>query len=258
MSKTENKPQAKGKISGKTVQITLAALGILLSLLLLFVRAVTLEMLCYMFCGMLITVGIIGIVGFFVKGFSLRLQEYGFTGGVLLVLLGIIGMLRTQQTTDAFLFFMGLGTLILGIMLLQNTLTLRAANADRRFWIACLVLTVISLGLNFFWLSNISSARDAFQGRFVYISVLLTSLMSIAGLVLTELAKRVKTAPASAPKGKKGSDAPVDPEAAFTPVPSDAPDYTLDEDKPDSSEVFPAASGNYFDSLNAINSDEKA
>ena len=166
---------------------------------------------------------------------------------MLLVLLGLIGILRTEQTTEGFLFFIGLGSLVLGIMILQGTLTLRAKSS--RFWIANLVLTVLALGVNFVWFADIHSVRETFRGGFAYWAVLLTGLMSYASMILTWLgqkeAEQAKNAPAQE-ENKTGTADELLPEdaAVFTPVIQMSPSAPA------------AESGSYTDALNSINSDD--
>lgn len=129
--------------SNVVVQVLLAAVAIALSYLLLFEKSMQLLTICQILCGGLITVGIVSVISFFVSGDYKRIDRYGFTMGILLVLLGSIGFLRMNELTANFDIFAGLLALVLSVLTLQGSVQVKIL--DYAAWVLSLVLAVICL-----------------------------------------------------------------------------------------------------------------
>ena len=129
--------------AGMIYQIVLSSVSILLGALLLFVPDVGFRLLCTILCGALIAAGVGGVAVFFLSKGYLRLRDYRFALGVLLLILGCCGLLRIDEMTEAFTFYMGLVALILSVILLQETVQLRVLK--NRLWAAALLLTIVTL-----------------------------------------------------------------------------------------------------------------
>ena len=135
-------------------QILLAAVAGALGYLLLFGKDVQVLTLCQILCGGLVAVGVVSIVSFFLTGDFKRIDRYGFAYGVLLVILGFIGLLRMNELTANFEIYAGILSLILGVLVLQGTVQIKALGYP--VWVLILVLSLASIGGAFCVLSNIT------------------------------------------------------------------------------------------------------
>ena len=126
--------------SSVVTQISLAAVAIVLSYLLLFVASIQVSTVCQILCGGLIAVGIISIVSYFLAGDFKRIDRYGFAVGTMLVLMGIIGLIRLDNLIANFEIYTGLMSLVLGVLVLQGTVQQKVL--DYPVWILTLILTV--------------------------------------------------------------------------------------------------------------------
>lgn len=125
------------------IQIILACISILLSLLLLFVPQVSISVLCYFFCGGLVAVGVGMIVSFFLAEAYKQMHNYFFSLGVMSIILGCCGLLRNSELCDRFTFFIGVTALVLSVFILQNMVQMRVLHSF--LWVVELVLAVPSI-----------------------------------------------------------------------------------------------------------------
>ena len=148
--------------SSVVTQILLAAVAVALGYLLLFNKTMQLLTLCRILCGGLIGVGIVSIIAFFVSGDFKRIDRYGFTFGVLLSILGIIGFLRMNELTANFEVFAGLLALILSVLTLQGTVQVKVL--DYAVWVLSLVLAIICLAGSFCVMAGITPVTQLVAG----------------------------------------------------------------------------------------------
>ncbi len=123
--------------------IGLSVLCALIAALLLFVKEIDAVVMCYILCGGLIVWGISQIVKFFVTKSYHNLHDYSFSVGALLVILGSCGVARATTVAQQADGYAGLLSLILGIIMIQNTVQL--FSVQKRAWIVELILAAILL-----------------------------------------------------------------------------------------------------------------
>jgi len=81
--------------------------------------------LCYVVGASVIIVGMIQIVRYFVNDAYRNMNEYGFSIGTLLVILGICILLRADVISGVIDLVLGVAVLLMGIVMLQHSLDLK-------------------------------------------------------------------------------------------------------------------------------------
>ena len=143
-------------------QVLLAAVAVALGYLLLFDKNMQVLTLCRILCGGLIVVGIVSIISFFVSGDFKRIDRYGFTLGVLLAILGVIGFLRMNELTGNFEIYTGLLALVLSVLTLQGTVQVKVL--DYAVWVLSLVLAIACLAGSFCVMAGITPVTQLIAG----------------------------------------------------------------------------------------------
>ena len=166
------------------IQIIVACISILLSLLLLFVPQVSISVLCYIFCGGMIAVGVGMIVSFFLAEAYKQMHNYFFSLGVMSIILGCCGLLRNGELCDRFTFFIGVTALVLSVFILQNMVQMRVLRNP--LWVIELVLAVPSLIGAILVLVDLKPLLKKLP-TFPYWALLIASGLSLISLLLTSL-----------------------------------------------------------------------
>lgn len=133
--------EKKEKKNGNNIAIfILSTFYVILSILLLYIPKLEVVLVCYGICIASIVLGIYYIVKYFVTDCYRNIEEYGFSMGVLFVILGLCGMMRAEKLASVFIVIMGFGLLILGVVLLQYSLDLKRFKDP--VWIVEIVLSI--------------------------------------------------------------------------------------------------------------------
>ena len=134
----------KNKISSGTgLVIGIAVIYILLGLAMLFIPNFQSSYIIYAAGLILVVYGIILIVKYFLNGSYRDLGKYGFSCGVLCVLIGICMLIRASEISVYFPVFLGICILLTSIIKLQNAVDLKSIGNP--VWIVFLVIAVAFL-----------------------------------------------------------------------------------------------------------------
>lgn len=133
----------KSMFSAVTIA-TIAVIFIAVAVLVLFVPRVEVKDICYFICGFVVVLGIYMIVRYFMTAGYEKLNEYGFSEGVLFVLLGICGLVSAERIAESFLTALGLLLLLSGVIKLQYALDLKCMGD--KAWAVFFAVTIILLG----------------------------------------------------------------------------------------------------------------
>jgi len=170
------------RMSSLTVQILLAVISVVIAAALLFVPQIDAQLLCRAFCIVLLAGGAAAVVYFFATGGYRKLREYNFALGVLLLLLGICGLIRADALAASFVVASGFVVLVLGILMLQNTVQLTVLGS--RLNIASFILTLLTLFGAMTVLAGWKAVLDTIA-EFPQISLLVAGVFSLASLIMT-------------------------------------------------------------------------
>ena len=91
----------------------------------------------------LVIYGIILIVIYFMSGSYKDIGKYGFSGGVLSVIIGICMMVRSTEVASYFSLFLGICILLTSIIKLQNAVDLK--GIENPTWFVFLIIAIIFL-----------------------------------------------------------------------------------------------------------------
>ncbi len=136
--------EKKKSLFSTVVVSVIAVIFIAVAALILFVPQIEVKDICYFICGFVVVLGIYMIVRYFMSAGYERLNEYGFSEGVLFVLLGICGLVRAERIASSFLTALGLLLLLSGVIKLQYALDLKCM--EDKAWAGFFAVTVVLLG----------------------------------------------------------------------------------------------------------------
>jgi uncharacterized membrane protein HdeD (DUF308 family) len=170
------------------LQIIIPAVTATIGAVLLFVPQIGIETLCYVFCGGLIVAGISSLVRFFLSESYKRLYGNHFAVGIMLLLLGICSLLRTATLAEHFEYILGLISLMLGTVVLQNTVQLRMVNSGL-WYLEALFSAVTLIGI----IPVLAEIRPVLGlvDNYPYWIFFLTGVLSLISLLVTYIGLRV-------------------------------------------------------------------
>ncbi len=189
MKTTDNKETNSRGVTNLIVIVT-ALIFMALSSLVLFVPDVIFKpsYLCYVVGGAVIIVGIVQIVRYFVNDAYRNMNEYGFSIGTLMIILGICVLLRAEVISGVIDLVLGVVVLLMGIIMLQHSLDLKRMNdavwglviVIAALVIACGVVLIlkpsplqISYEVLIWWIVLISSALGLIVNLYTMIRIAL-------------------------------------------------------------------------------------
>lgn len=166
----------KKGIFGTSEVIIASCIAIILGLALLFVPQIQIITICYGISGVMVAAGIICIVKYFLSEAYLNMDEYGFSKGVLLVILGMCSLVRAEQVATYFILCLGVFVLLSGIMKLQYSLDVKIMKD--KLWIALLFVSFIIMGCAITIILNPFSSKETLQA-FTYYILIIDGILSV-------------------------------------------------------------------------------
>ena len=131
-SKQTDKERAADSIVSTVFILAVALICAISSALLLFVQNVKAIIFVFIFCGVMVGWGIVMISKYFAKDRYREMHDYSFSAGVLCVALGCCGLVRSRDIAKHFNICIAFVVLIIGIVMLQLAVQLRAMF--HKFW----------------------------------------------------------------------------------------------------------------------------
>lgn len=124
--------------------VGLSLVLLITSALLLFVPEVKLIYICYLICAVIMITGIYMIVRYFMSDAYKNMNEYGFSIGVLVIVLGVCGLIRAEKLASSFVVLFGILLAFSGIIKLQYAMDLKRMK-DTVMWYVLLAISVVVL-----------------------------------------------------------------------------------------------------------------
>lgn len=121
--------------------LMMAVAFVVIGATLLFVPQIEAIHLTYFMSGIIVAGGIYAIVHYFMTDAYKEASDYGFSVGVFLSVLGIIGFLKSSKIELFFPVAISILTLLFGVILLQDALDLK--RMERQWWVIALLAAVI-------------------------------------------------------------------------------------------------------------------
>ena len=164
------------------VAVVTAVLGALL----LFVQQISAEKICYLMCGAVVIGGIYSIVHYFLSNAFREAQDYGFSAGVFLVVLGILGFIKTASIVAFFPVALSVMGLLYGVILLQDALDLKRLGSRKWSWVLGVSVVVIAVAMA----DLINPFSGGTQQKISYWLMLVTGVLLVLSKLLLKLAYR--------------------------------------------------------------------
>lgn len=181
------KAPESARLGGLGYQSALTAISLLLGGAMVLVPQASARILCMLGCIILALSGAGFILYYFVAKRYRFLRDRNFALGVLQLLLGVCGLLRLDGLSAAFGTATGFLTLLIGVMLLQDTVQLTVLGSRAN------ILDFIFTLLTLFAAVSVITAYSPVVGlteNFPYLSLFLAGILSLLSLGITALAVR--------------------------------------------------------------------
>lgn len=124
MAMKDEKQKVKRSSSGSVWMILFSIIFAVLGVLLIMIPQITTLTLCYFFCAALAAFGIFLIVRYFLTESFRSLNQYGFSTGVLFVIISMCALVKADVVSGYFLIWLGVFVVISAVLLLQDCLDL--------------------------------------------------------------------------------------------------------------------------------------
>lgn len=149
---------------------------LLLGIMLILIPDLQMEYVCYGISIVLVILGIVFIVKYFLTESYKNLNQYGFSIGVFLVIIGICTLLRNEQMAKSFQFYIGVCILLTAIVKLQNAMDLKALKD--RAWSVIFVVSIVIMACAMLIIINPFSDRN-YEVALTYFSLLFDGVISL-------------------------------------------------------------------------------
>ena len=181
MEQIKKKEQPK-HFEGITIQATFALLSIVIGGLLTFVEEVNIRTLCTAFCIILLIAGVLSSVYFFASGGYKRLRDYSLSFGILLLILGCCGLIKSESLEASFVAYIGFAMLILGVLTLQNTIQLTVMKC--RLNILAFTFALLILAASIISITGFEPVINAIE-NFPQMALLISGVFNLIGFLVT-------------------------------------------------------------------------
>lgn len=188
------------------------------------IPSLKMEYICYGISVTLIVLGIILIVKYFVTESYKNLNQYGFSIGVFLIIIGVCTLVRNQEMTKSFQLYIGICILLTAIIKLQNAMDLKALK-DRVWSVICVVSVCIMAAAVLIIINPFSN--KSYELTLTYFSLLFDGVISLfsynylAFRLRRTQKKQQKAAEAAIADTETVDTESVEPEVPETDIPSE-------------------------------------
>ena len=167
--KTEKKQKGIGLGTGMIIGI--AIIYILFGLAIEFVPQFKEIYIIYIAGAIFVVFGIIMIVKYFLTGSYRDIGKYGFSAGVLCVLIGVMLLVRTSEIAAYFSLFLGICILLTAVIKLQNAVDLKSIhNAG---WFIFLLIALAFLAVAILVILNPGGRVSQYKNAIYYLPIYL-------------------------------------------------------------------------------------
>ncbi|MBR2276140.1 MAG: DUF308 domain-containing protein, partial [Lachnospiraceae bacterium] len=118
---------------------------IVMGLIMIFFPQFTLETICYLFAAVLAVLGIFNLIVYFTRDILKDVYRYDFVSGVMMILLAIVFVWRSQLVINLIPIVMGLVVFWNGVTKLQRSIDLGRTGYSG--WIFVLIFALMSIAV---------------------------------------------------------------------------------------------------------------
>lgn len=181
----------KSRFGGRAAEFIIALVASALGALFVFYPPMDTRVVCYAFCIILIVIGIVSLVLFFMAERYKRLEDYHFATGTVLFIFGICSLISVDHMSSELEFYLGLTALILATLILQSTVQLCLVG-NKLFIVALVsaIFTIVGVVPILCGLDIITSHIDGY----VYWILMIAGILDMISMILTWIGLRNKDA----------------------------------------------------------------
>ena len=159
----------KGIGIGTGMILGIAIIYILFGLAMVFVPQFKEIYIIYIAGAIFVVFGIVMIVKYFLTGSYRDIGKYGFSAGVLCVLIGVFMLVRTNEIAVYFLLFLGICILLTAIIKLQNAVDLKSMH--NKGWFVFLLIALVFLAAAILIVLNPDGKVSQYKDAVYYILI---------------------------------------------------------------------------------------
>lgn len=191
------------KVTTANTRVTLLCISaayIVLSLILLCNSKISMQNVCSVLGMVLLVMGAVSIVWYFLKKEYLNPSRFGFAIGIGEGMLGCFALLRAERGAVVILQILAFCILLDSLLKLQYSMNLLQMRFH--FWWIALLLSFVTIGLGMAALTY-PFGDETFHAKFTYISLILDAVINVIVILFQRTAqKRIKKEllPAELPK----------------------------------------------------------
>lgn len=221
-SAAQEKKSKDARMTNLVVILTAVILAAV-SAVILFVPGLNIQPISFIYVigAIFVIVGIIFIVRYFLTDAYKNINEYGFSTGTLIVIIGICILLRADALVQVFDLMLGISVLLMGVLMLQHSLDLK--RMLDMIWALVLVFSIIVMLCGVFMILKLAPEKidyPTYNWWLVLISSGLGLITNIYTLIRVAIFNK---------KEKKKAEQPAEKPADKTeemPVPADSSQLT--------------------------------
>lgn len=172
-------PEESPNIVGNIAIIFSSVLLILFGVVMLLTDAVKIIYFCYGAGACLLIWGIWLISRYFLRNEFRMTTNYGFSIGTLLVILGAVALIRSDEIALTIPNYLGMAVLVEGVVMLQNTVQLK--NLHGSMWSISLIFSILSVAAAIGILLDPGHIISG-HGDVIYMILVLTGIFALLSL----------------------------------------------------------------------------
>lgn len=190
--KENNTKEIYGSRSSTIMVYLTAVLFVALGVAFLAIPNLAAEQFCYLLAGGLILLGILRIGEYFIRESYKNVNQYGFSVGAFVIILGVCVIIRIQQFADIFNLCLGIGILLTSIIKVQHAMDLHALG-NRKFpvFLGLALILVICAAVILVNPFTDGAVRD----RFTYVVLIADGILTLFSTTYLVLQTRGQDSP---------------------------------------------------------------
>lgn len=174
-------------VNTRVMLLCISAAYIVLSLVLLCNSKISMQNVCSVLGMILLAMGAVSIIWYFLKKEYLDSSRFGFAIGVGEGMLGCFALFRGEMGAAVILQILAFCILLDSLLKLQYSMNL--LQMKFRFWWVALLLSFVTIGLGMAAL-NYPFGDETFHAKFTYISLILDAVINAIVVLFQKLAQK--------------------------------------------------------------------
>ena len=184
--KESNAKKISSGFAGTLAAVLLFALLAVIGGVMLFVSSMKLEYFCYVAGGVFIAYGALLILKYFAKKGYHDVNNYDFSAGVLLIILGVVTIVRAMELTGAIAAYLGVMVLMAGVIVLQHTIEMKSTGTNDGIVVLNLLIAVLVIFFSVFVLLDLKQFFTEHEAL-LYALLLTVGFVGVISQIITAI-----------------------------------------------------------------------